>query len=329
METFYWTLDCFNLTQSWQPPGYNGTNTPEGWSTWSGGNGIILDYEPPGASNGNSLEANCQTDPYDPEYVPRTLAYNAWDRTASQFGALCTIRTSDSSQKLDPAASKPGVDHARWPGRRLQLFLNTITVKSSATPSPVQGYLLDPSSPASPRSDGSMTSIPKETFAIRLAQLLNTYWSITAGPYAVPYGFAGDVNNTNPAYNEGQAANATTTTAQLTRTFDVIRCHRAWLGVLLGSSVFLIAASILTIALRLRSKTPDLSLNWSTLTRDNLYVETSYASSSLDDAKRARLMKDKKVRFGDVEPEREVGHLAVGSLGTKGVARVDKRRVFD
>ncbi|KAF2165882.1 hypothetical protein M409DRAFT_66856 [Zasmidium cellare ATCC 36951] len=350
IESFYWTLDCSALTDSYQPPGYKSNDElPDGWSNRTNGLGniLLLDYAPRAAN-----KTNCRGSPYDPAYVPRVLAYNSWDPSSAQFGALCTIWTSyveletqctsitncsvtaiRNSTQVHPTPAWTMLDGpedaCNWYIWFLAQFVDTVNVKRSGTSTPVQGYLLDPNSPASPLLDKPMTSVPKKTFAVRLAQLLNTYWSITAGPYAVPYGFAGDIDNTNVDYYDETAANATTTTAQLTQTFNVIRCHSAWLGVLLGSSIFLIAASILSIVLRLRSKTPDLSLNWSTSTRDNPYVDTNYSGSSLDHTKRSQLMKSNKVRFGDVEPGRRVGHLAVGSLESHAVAKADRSRMFD
>lgn len=350
VESFYWNLDCSALTESFQPPSFqNGDAAPAGWSNRSNdlGNIHLFDYAPP-----TSNKSSCRGSPYDPEYVPRILAYNSWDPSGGQFGALCTISTSYVEMKTEclsatncsaTAIRKSTQKHpnpawtmldgpegaCNWYIYFLYQFVDTVTVKRSGTSTPAQGYLLDPNAPASPTLDKPMTSVSKETFAVRLAQLLNTFWIISAGPYAVPYGFAGDIDNTNKEYFDATAANATTTTAQITASYFVIRCHKAWLGVLLAASVFLIVASILSIALRLRSKTPDLSLNWSTLTRDNPYVETKYTGSSLDHSKRSRLMKSKKVRFGDVEPERVVGHLAVGSLESHVVSKADKSRVFD
>lgn len=46
---------------------------------------------------------------------------------------------------------------------------------------------------------------------------------------------------------------------------------------------------------------------------------------------RARLLKNVKVRFGDVDPSGGVGTLAIGSLGPPGassIARVHKKRKY-
>lgn len=353
METFYWTLDCSALTEAPQPDSSTNHNASNGWVSQPGeqANTQILTHPPPGKNTSTGL---CRGDPYDPNYTPLVFAYNSWDATETHLGALCGIWTSyveiqvhctGASNCSAVAMRNSTVPHPNQAWTTLESpsgscnaqswffvqFDNAVMANRGGTMTPVQGYLLDPNSPALPSLDKPMTSVPKDVFAVRLAQLLNTFWSTSAGPYAVPYGFAGDPPKMTDSgrFDNGLAANVSNTIAQVTTTFDVIRCHQAWLGVLLGSSIFMIAACLLSIALRLKSKTPELSLNWSTLTRDNPYVESDFSASTMDHARRSRMMKRQMVRFGDVEPEREFGHFAVGSMEFQAVKRADKRRTFD
>ena len=110
----------------------------------------------------------------------------------------------------------------------------------------------------------------------------------------------------------------------------MIRCEAIWLVLLLASSFFLMVASTLTIVYRLKSRAPELSMNWSTMTRDSPYVNQTDTLSALTDARRSRVIKGLKVRFGDVEPEKEIGHLAVAVVDdSHTVGPIQRTRVYD
>ncbi len=122
----------------------------------------------------------------------------------------------------------------------------------------------------------------------------------------------------------------TTTTARAQKSVEVVHCHKGWLVALLLGSGILMLASLVPAAVRLFAKGPKYKLPVSTAVRAGCYVEAPAGGSALDSARRARLLKDLRVKLGDVMPLREVGHLAVASLGGRvTVDKVRSGRIYD
>ena len=74
-------------------------------------------------------------------------------------------------------------------------------------------------------------------------------------------------------------------------------------------------------------------LNISSLaTRNNEYIALPSHGTFLDASDRAKLLKDMKIRFGDVEPDSHAGKLAIGCLdppSMQPVAKVRKGRSYE
>ncbi|USW55968.1 hypothetical protein Slin15195_G092870 [Septoria linicola] len=180
-----------------------------------------------------------------------------------------------------------------------------------------EGYLVDPSSPASSRTQArSLTDIDPATYSIRLAELLNSYWLISAGPYAVVYGFTGEPERSVTVSSEYAGTFISLKVDAIANTlssYETLRCSNSWLVISMLSSLFVLLASITTVVLRIQRNTPELLLNWTTVVRHSHYIGTADVGSFVDDAERSRLLGDIKIRFGDVAPHKEVGHLAIGA----------------
>lgn len=169
--------------------------------------------------------------------------------------------------------------------------------------------------------------------AIRLAQLMNGYWTSFTGFTAITGGLNNNTSNMTsiPADKLGMNefyANATSGVGMKTDHFEVFQCSLAWAIVLIVISSILIVACLVHPVIQWRLVSPDLALNFSSLaTRNNPYVGAANSiSSSLSASERARILKKERVCFGDVEAEGNVGLLAIASMdGLKGL-RVDKPR---
>lgn len=86
-----------------------------------------------------------------------------------------------------------------------------------------------------------------------------------------------------------------------------------WIGIDFASGILLLIAAVLSIWLRLHTLVPDIFGYVSSLTRDNVYLKDILpeSGSSLTGTERSRIMKNVKVRFGDVS-----GHDSnVGRIG--------------
>ncbi|SMQ55775.1 unnamed protein product [Zymoseptoria tritici ST99CH_3D1] len=362
METSYLILDCSKIKMVDQEDGtFFGSQAVVGTSS---ANGTTADrrfmsvvteevhYSGIFTNSTASKNISCHRDDPHNDMDPRLAAYYFWSGSPEEgielYNTLCSFQTTyvevevtcdgpgcrstriRNSTLANPARTWTLFDGDRtnclWWAWFMQLFMNSVTVGRSGAPTPVQGYFLDPNSPASPlRNKGqNPMQLDARTFATRFAQLLNSFMLICAGPYAVSYGFDGDM----PGADIEQATKINTA-AQSVRSFKIIVCDPAWLTVLLIASVFLLAAGAMSIALRAKRRTPELALNWSTVIRDNPHIPGADTACLLDDLQRSKLLRHTSLMFGDVASDRDVGHLAIGTKDGGGtMMRVRDDRLY-
>ena len=350
METSYWWLNCPTISNAREPVGINVSAYP--WYTTSGSTGFSL------STKFRRLSMT------DAKLEARPLVVNT--RIEDMLlGVFCHIQTTYVEARVQCTRADCGISAVRR-SLRPHPSLNWTTLDSQSAPiweniiyiflstaaahplfpTMFHYYLADPSAPVltSP-GDYSFSGVIEQLghvtntdFAFRFGQMLNTFWVAAAGYLTVSSGSAGLSAASTPwtqgdwlAYGaEYPYLNATGTQ---TRRYPSIRCQYGWLACLLAASLLLFITSFVPTAVRLAKQTPDLSLNISSMIRDNPYVDTPVggaASSTLDARQQARMWKNVKVRFGDVVPENEVGHLAIGVLGHgKLVAKAKKDRLYD
>ena len=195
-----------------------------------------------------------------------------------------------------------------------------------------QYYITDPQNIMG-RSTNEPSEVSSETFALRLSQILNAYWAIMNGKNAIPGRFdeSANLTSTNVSWyyqdetrslddesadNVLTLAKAWPATGSRRSNVEVFKAHFGWVVALIVSSTVLIIASLVPFCLRtFLSHGPDVLMNFSSLaTRDNPYVALPGTGTYLDAADRSRLLKDVRIRFGDVEEGGEIGRLAIGRL---------------
>lgn len=108
--------------------------------------------------------------------------------------------------------------------------------------------------------------------------------------------------------------NLPTTDGTLSHQVDTIQCIDTWFVTLVTVSAVLIAASVVPLILRFCTHAPAFSLLVSTMLKDSPYFEAPNTGSTLESSDRSRLLKHRRVRFGDVAPSDDIGYLAVASL---------------
>lgn len=110
----------------------------------------------------------------------------------------------------------------------------------------------------------------------------------------------------------------------LTTREEVIQAHSAWVATLAVASAVMIVASLVSPVTRIfLRRGPDLMFNISSLaTRDSKHIGLPASGTYLDPSDKARLVKDLKVRFGDVRRDADIGRLAIGMLDVYGVPKV-------
>ena len=209
-----------------------------------------------------------------------------------------------------------------------QMFTSSLQSNPS-DPTAVSSYLANPSSPFSLDQYPPASTLPHRTYSVRVAQLLNTYWSVLGGTSVLVSG----IGNRNGSMTESGTFwdvpfNTSSTDSIVTVPNSVLKCHNGWFAASIIASGSLLVICLATPLLRARIYNPELALNFSSLVRDNAYVSGSESSTSLHASDRARLMNNIKIKFGDVEPEELVGHLALASMDSNAVQRVRKGRKY-
>lgn len=279
---------------------------------------------------------------------PRTFVYGDWLDNAGLNAAInCTMTTTyiEADVMCDGSAicgvsrlRRSQLDHlpvaytlfdvkdwGRGWSNFAQAFLQSIP-GHPAFPTAVTYYLRNPGLVSSMAYGGEFTSLnqgntTREEFATRLTQLFNTYWTCVDArnrlSMASPSLFVNDTS--------GGRVNGTQS-----RDVMVIVAHTEWVVVLVVASTVMVVASLAhPIISHFFIHTGDsLLLNFSSLAaRDNPYMSAIPATGSFMTAgERAKLLKDFRIKLGDVKHEDEVGRLAIASLDRdKGLNVVDSK----
>ena len=350
LETSYWILDC--------PVVQNGISDNV---TWISGTSANI-YSPDGL---NQSVRNASED-----IQPRTIYYETGlslpNFTAAYTfinpSAKCTIQTSYVElqvswvgQNCSTTSMRPSTLPHNATGwtvlDNFQVwqywsddFVNSVSGHDSVATAK-ETYFVSPDSPGSMSSCGGYNApadqcdasqvaraMDPQTFSISLTQLMNTYWLSCAGPEITTNSLQSTdmCYQSNPNASNGNCQYVLDTPATATHSTEVIICNDGWLVALCVASAIMIIATGLRFITTLVRHSSDLLFNVSTLTRDNPYVGLPLAGSTMEDAKRSRLLKDLEVRLGDVEPTRDIGHYGIGAVtADRYVGSLKKGRLYD
>ncbi|KAJ5491983.1 hypothetical protein N7453_010080 [Penicillium expansum] len=175
---------------------------------------------------------------------------------------------------------------------------------------PVIGYFIDPFHAVgnffskNPMSSETTTA---KVFRTRLSQLLNSVLYLGISPSA----FIGPVNMTQVIRKVSAIKDIPfELTAQNTHLQNIVRCNRPWLAVLIISSVVIFCFALLSAYLHIVTIAPDLLGSISVALLQNK-TEGIVGSSTWSSDKWSKNMRDKKLWLGDVQPEADVGCIAL------------------
>jgi hypothetical protein len=342
IEQHYFHLDC---------PLINGTYTTEPNNTFRG-DGAYMWY-----TYNSTQRANTPLN----ELRPANFTYMSWGSTGVSH---CTITTTYIEAEITcPTASQCAVSRLRRstlphpPPAYTQLdapsplsgwdvFANAFVQSASghpAFPTIVQYYLTSPEDPVTALAEfygdtSAPPTLPSNTmYAIRLAQLMNAYWTAANGIYAISSGLdPSTAYLPDQTYNSVETvlfANTSTTTGQKSASVAVIKAHIPWVVTLAFVSIVMIFASLASPMIRFFLVCgPDVMLNFSSLaTRENPFVPLPRSGTFMDAGQRSRRLRGVRVRLGDVEPGAEVGRLVVVGVeggGSGGGMRVRRKRLY-
>ncbi|KAH0166144.1 hypothetical protein KCU67_g4434, partial [Aureobasidium melanogenum] len=190
-------------------------------------------------------------------------------------------------------------------------FVDALVGGHPIVATPYQNFIINPGDPFNISfAVPPVTVVSNSTFALRLGQLLNTYWMAMLAPTAVPKGLR---NSNLTADTAGIGTLLPNTTATETRSALVLKCNTFWFVVLLLSSAITAFIGLCGLLAAIFRRGPDISFTISSLVKDSPFFDQTSVATTLSSTDRSRLMKDWYAKYGDVTPEDEVGYIAIGS----------------
>lgn len=213
---------------------------------------------------------------------------------------------------------------------------------------PIQSYIYDPTSEigiisgessigldsSTENAQSPLSQLPLEDFGDRFGQIINSFihgsmWNAT--PYVTNAPFEGMVFNlvggNNASFVPAMTADlnamiqnqtaAFTVPATMTNHVRIYSCSFPWVSVFLLCTLAMLVSAVLGVVFSRKTAVPDYLGYVSSLAKESPYVRMPDGGANLDGMDRARLVKDLKVRLGNVigtECEKGVGRLALARL---------------
>ncbi|KAF2754488.1 hypothetical protein EJ05DRAFT_143158 [Pseudovirgaria hyperparasitica] len=235
---------------------------------------------------------------------------------------------SNATAQFDPANSGTAA---------IQFFASIpriLTTYHAGTQTPLESYLANPLNGGIDASVGGVAikdeykDLPAGVFEARLAVVVNSVLRLTYGT-AIVLGTSGI--NTTAASEDTTAADYQPTYANTTGTWTtfsppIYDLHRGWLALYTLSIGVLVLAVLAMVYLRSRIRIPDMLNSMSMLARESPYVSTAPGGGMLDGMQMVEVLGRKRVRIGDVAPERAVGKIAFAD--EERVERVRRGRLY-
>jgi hypothetical protein len=338
VETSYWTLDCPFLGTPSQNDTYSQYTYADQEGAMSAGSTSLY------LSSPTCRTSTLQLRGLDYGMAPRSFTYldddHEWS-DAAWIAANCTIETSYVEVAIDCTGrtctavkirrSRSWHPSAHWTNLDTNNqtsfkefagnFVDALKAAGRQISTPYQGFILDPYN-AFNTSSVSVSTVSNQMFAIRLGQLLNTFWMAMLAPTATPKGL-GNSNLTGDLVD--LQADRGISAATFIRSELVLKCDNLWLAILFISATTAICLSICGMIATICRSGPEPGLNVSYLMKDSPFVDSPSVSSTLDVGDRVRACKNVFVKHGDVRCEEDVGYIAIGSHG---VSNLRSRRSY-
>lgn len=204
---------------------------------------------------------------------------------------------------------------------------------------PLEAYFNDPVTPHYYALNGNkenpypqpIRDVSDELFSTRLTQLLNTYWLASVAPYTIVAGvdYYPDPNDPNAIANARNDGVLGTSKGNLYVETMVLRCHKAYLAILLTVSTLLFASGLATAYLDATRKGPDVLDDFVNSLRHSPYVHVEQGPSMEDGQEKARRLRQTVIQMGDVSPTADHGYVAIGTPSAEqAVERLTHKRLY-
>lgn len=178
----------------------------------------------------------------------------------------------------------------------------------------LEAYLQDPGQNPynllNTTGDPDLTQLDARTMAKRLSQVLNTYWLVDNQFANAAGGFDGRSRLKGGSTPDIKNSSVTSLSAQ-----DFLRRNDTWFVLLCVSTLLMVFASIVSLALTLLRVAPDATDFLSALTLNAAGSSLPDCSSYLDGDERVRVLKDTRLAIGDMQPNQSIGRIGIGQEG--------------
>ena len=195
-----------------------------------------------------------------------------------------------------------------------------------------EGYLMIDASPAAAgrpvEAQVDLSNLTQREMSERLTRVFNTFWMASLAPEYIAGAMASFNFSDSSTLTDhpGALINATVITYN-----DTFVCSNSWFIFLFFSSGVLLLACGVGSWLQVKVLAPDIFQHISSLARDNPYIQVDAVAggNTLDGWEKARALKNVIVKLGDVQPYRNVGHIALAaSDGTTEIGSLRKGRLY-
>lgn len=215
----------------------------------------------------------------------------------------------------------------------------------------LSGYITDPASPllgsqvCPARNCDALPSLYNVSDAIttsRFNQIMNSYWMTSVGNLLITGTDKTwqDIQNDNvsSSYSGSRRSDSdtlmvVTANADLITPHQKLQCSIRWLIAFTAVSVVSLLSAVSGLVLAVKTRAPRLSMNVSSMLRDNAYSDMCLKGSYLDDSVRSSMRQHMMVRIGDVAPNEPIGHIALSTISNEGttmvIGRLKRDRLYD
>ena len=230
-------------------------------------------------------------------------------------------------------------------------FPHAAGLQSSGSSSATEYFLKAPDkSPYARTLSGAdyvdLSDISPSDLSARLSLVFNTYFQLSLAPLAHAGGLPTNLSLYGPDTIPlpGDASNSLSpeeldaiiqvpmvsraVVADRAHMHQIYVCNYGWLAALIVASSILLLVGVTGLILRHRTFAPDMMGYVASMTYENPYMGLPKGGSVLDAMERARILRDVRVRIGDVRGEDGVGHVAFVGEGTKLVRGLEKGREY-
>lgn len=193
---------------------------------------------------------------------------------------------------------------------------------------PALGYFIDPFHAVGLTSSNmhiGPKTVDRKSFETRLAQLFNSVLYLGISPSA----FTGSPNMTEITAEGNEIKDSPITlAAQNTHLQNVVRCNRPWLVVLIVSSVVIFCFALAGAYLHMITLAPDLLGSVCVALLQNK-IEGVTGSTTWSSDQWSKNLRDTKLYLGDVQPDADVGCIALTTSAQEVAPSSIKGRLFN